>query len=75
MVAQLLVHLRLGLALRGIRTFAIRMQRSQENALELAKRLANDPRVSKVRYPGLASDPNHATSKIIYERFWRNDFI
>ena len=57
------------LALRGIRTFAIRMQRSQENALELAKRLANDPRVSKVRYPGLASDPNHALAKSFMKGF------
>jgi cystathionine gamma-synthase len=57
------------LALRGIRTFAIRMQRSQENALELAKRLANDPRVSKVRYPGLPSDPNHALAKSFMKGF------
>jgi cystathionine gamma-synthase len=57
------------LALRGIRTFAIRMQRSQENALELAKRLANDPRVSKVRYPGLASDSNHALAKSFMKGF------
>lgn len=57
------------LALRGIRTFAIRMQRSQENALELAKRLASDPRVSKVRYPGLASDPNHVVAKSFMKSF------
>ena len=57
------------LALRGIRTFAIRMQRSQENALELAKRLANDPRISKVRYPGLASDPNHVVAKSFMKGF------
>ncbi|MDA3030346.1 MAG: aminotransferase class I/II-fold pyridoxal phosphate-dependent enzyme [Actinomycetota bacterium] len=57
------------LALRGIRTFAIRMQRSQENALELAKRLASDPRVSKVRYPGLASDPNHLVAKSFMKGF------
>ena len=57
------------IALRGLRTFAIRMQRSQENALELAKRLANDPRVSKVRYPGLPSDPNHALAKSFMKGF------
>ena len=57
------------LALRGIRTFAIRMQRSQENALELAKRLASDPRVSKVRYPGLVSDPNHVVAKSFMKGF------
>ena len=57
------------LALRGIRTFALRMQRSQENALELAKRLEKDPRVLKVRYPGLASDPYHERAKSFMKGF------
>lgn len=57
------------LALRGLRTFALRMQRSQENALELAKRLEKDPRVLKVRYPGLASDPYHERAKSFMKGF------
>jgi cystathionine gamma-synthase len=57
------------LALRGLRTFALRMQRSQENALELANRLANDPRISKVRYPGLPSDPYHLLAKSFMRGF------
>ena len=57
------------IALRGIRTFALRMQRSQENALELAKRLSNDGRVAKVRYPGLPSDPYHGLAKTFMKGF------
>lgn len=57
------------LALRGLRTFALRMQRSQENAMELAKRLEKDPRVLKVRYPGLASDPYHERAKSFMKGF------
>jgi cystathionine gamma-synthase len=57
------------LALRGLRTFAIRMQRSQENAMDLATRLSKDPRVSKVRYPGLATDPYHARAKTFMKGF------
>ena len=47
------------LALRGLRTLALRMQRSQENAGELARRLAAHPAVAAVRYPGLPEDPGH----------------
>jgi cystathionine gamma-synthase len=47
------------LGLRGIRTLALRVERSQQNAGELARRLAGHPAVSRVRYPGLADDPGH----------------
>ena len=47
------------LALRGLRTLALRMERAQANALDLAQRLAAHPRVARVRYPGLPSDPFH----------------
>lgn len=57
------------LALRGVRTFALRMQRSQENAMELAKRLEKDKRVSKVRFPGLPSDPYHERAKSFMKGF------
>ena len=57
------------IALRGVRTFALRMQRSQENALELAKRLSKDGRVAKVRYPGLPSDPYHGLAKTFMKGF------
>jgi len=47
------------LALRGLRTLALRVERAQANALELARRLAEHPAVAEVRHPGLASDPGH----------------
>jgi cystathionine gamma-synthase len=48
------------LALRGLRTLALRLERAQSNAAFLAQRLLEHPRVSRVRYPGLPSDPGHA---------------
>jgi cystathionine gamma-synthase len=57
------------IALRGLRTFALRMQRSQENAMELANRLAKDSRISKVRYPGLTTDAYHSLAKSFMKGF------
>ena len=51
------------LALRGTKTLAVRMQRHDENARELAAMLASHPRISKVFYPGLPSHPQHALAK------------
>jgi len=48
------------LALRGIRTLALRVERAQANASELARRLAGHPDVTRVRYPGLPGDPGAA---------------
>jgi len=50
------------LALRGLRTLALRLDRGQRNASELARRLDEHPAVSRVRYPGLPSDPGHQTA-------------
>ncbi|MDO4916961.1 MAG: PLP-dependent aspartate aminotransferase family protein [Rothia sp. (in: high G+C Gram-positive bacteria)] len=47
------------LALRGVRTLALRVQRSMANAQELAERLQEHPMVREVRYPGLPADPFH----------------
>ena len=57
------------IALRGVRTFALRMQRSQENALELVTRLSKDGRVAKVRYPGLPTDAYHQMAKSFMKGF------
>ncbi|MGI9195105.1 MAG: trans-sulfuration enzyme family protein [Candidatus Nanopelagicus sp.] len=57
------------IALRGLRTFALRMQRSQENAMELASRLSQDSRISRVRYPGLATDSYHSLAKSFMKGF------
>jgi cystathionine gamma-lyase len=48
------------LALRGLKTLALRMQRHNENALELAQWLSRERKVGRVHYPGLASHPQHA---------------
>ena len=40
------------LALRGLRTLPLRVERASSNAAELADRLSKDPRVEEVRYPG-----------------------
>lgn len=47
------------LALRGVKTLAIRMRAHQENARRLAEHLEADSRVTRVFYPGLASHPQH----------------
>jgi cystathionine gamma-synthase len=47
------------LALRGLRTLALRVERSQANAAELARRLADHPDVVEVRHPSLRDDPGH----------------
>ncbi|MCL4164240.1 UNVERIFIED_CONTAM: hypothetical protein GTU68_028580 [Idotea baltica] len=47
------------LALRGLRTMAIRVERAQDSAMTLAQRLQEHRLVTKVRYPGLADDPGH----------------
>lgn len=47
------------LALRGLRTLDVRMERAQANAGELARRLEAHPAVHLVRYPGLPDDPGH----------------
>ncbi len=51
------------LALRGLKTLAIRMERHHQNALALAQWLQHQPQVSEVIYPGLPSHPQHALAK------------
>ena len=51
------------LILRGVRTLALRVDRSQENAARLAPWLAAHPKVRWVNYPGLESHPQHALAK------------
>ena len=51
------------LALRGLKTLAVRMRAHQENALALAQWLEKHPQVSRVIYPGLASHPQHELAK------------
>lgn len=48
------------LLLRGLKTLAVRLERQQSNAQAVAEWLARHPRVRRVHYPGLATDPSHA---------------
>lgn len=48
------------LALRGLRTLAVRLDRAQASAQVIAERLAAHPAVVETRYPGLPNDPGHA---------------
>jgi cystathionine gamma-lyase len=51
------------LALRGVKTLALRMQRHCDNALAIAERLEAHPAVKQVIYPGLPSHPQHELAK------------
>jgi cystathionine gamma-synthase len=53
------------LALRGLRSLAVRLDRAEANAAELAQRLETHPQVTRVHYPGLPSHPQHATAQRI----------
>ncbi|HYC09606.1 MAG TPA: aminotransferase class I/II-fold pyridoxal phosphate-dependent enzyme, partial [Steroidobacteraceae bacterium] len=51
------------LTLRGIKTLALRMERHCANALAVAQFLEKHPQIEQVRYPGLASHPQHALAR------------
>lgn len=51
------------LALRGLKTLAVRMERHCSNAASLAVALESHPKVRQVRYPGLSSHPQHGLAK------------
>jgi cystathionine gamma-lyase len=51
------------LALRGVKTLALRMERHCSNALAIATRLESHKAVKQVIYPGLASHPQHELAK------------
>lgn len=57
------------LTLRGLRTMALRVERAQASAGELARRLSAHPAVESVRYPGLESDPGHSRAAAQMEGF------
>jgi len=51
------------LALRGVKTLALRMRAHCANALQLARWLEKHPAIERVIYPGLKSHPQHALAK------------
>lgn len=58
------------LLLQGLETLSLRVQRTVDNALALAKWLEDHPQVEWVSYPGLESHPAHARAK----KYLRNGF-
>jgi methionine-gamma-lyase len=48
---------------RGLKTLGIRMERAQQNALQIAQWLEKHPKIAWVKYPGLASHPQHELAK------------
>ena len=54
------------LALRGLRTMAVRLARHNESGLRVARWLAQRPEVARVLHPALEDDPGHA--------IWKRDF-
>jgi cystathionine beta-lyase len=52
--------------LRGLRTMAVRLERHQKSALEIARWLEGQPGVCRVLHPALESHPGHA--------LWKRDF-
>lgn len=51
------------LALRGMKTLAVRMKQHGKNAIRIAKFLEDHDKVEKVIYPGLESHPQHELAK------------
>ncbi len=56
------------LALRGLRTLAVRLDRAEASAVELARRLSSHPHVATVHYPGLPGDPQHERAARVLPR-------
>lgn len=54
------------LALRGLRTLAVRLERQSRSAIQVASWLEQRPEVKRVLYPALPTDPGHA--------LWKRDF-
>lgn len=57
------------LAMRGIKTFPLRMERQCANACRVASALSSNPAVARVYYP---SDPNHPDAEAIHRLFAPN---
>lgn len=57
------------LALRGIKTLHVRMQRHCENGKAIAEFLAQHPKIEKVYWPGFENHPNHNIAKAQMDDF------
>ncbi len=56
------------LVLRGIKTLSLRMERTCENALNIAQWLEHQPPVGNINYPGLTRHPAHSIAQKQFNR-------
>jgi len=54
---------------RGVKTLALRIRHQNRSALELSRFLEGHEAVDRVHYPGLASHPNHARARALFDGF------
>jgi cystathionine gamma-synthase len=57
------------LLLRGMKTFALRIEHQNKSAMQVAEFLEQHPKVKQVWYPGLASHPSHETARRLMTGF------
>jgi cystathionine beta-lyase/cystathionine gamma-synthase len=54
---------------RGMKTLAVRVERHNQNGLQVAEFLSRHPQVARVNYPGLASHPRHERARQLFDGF------
>jgi cystathionine beta-lyase/cystathionine gamma-synthase len=54
---------------RGLKTLALRVRWQNESAMKIARFLESHPKIKKVNYPGLSSNPSHKTANELFEGF------
>ena len=57
------------LALRGVKTLALRLERQCASALQIAQWLDRHAKIARVHYPGLSSHPQHALARVQMRAF------
>ncbi len=63
------------LALRGLRTLAVRMRQACANAQHVAAWLAGQPRIRRVYYPGLSTDSSHEAARALFREGYFGSMI
>ncbi len=57
------------MVLRGLKTLGIRIERAQDNAMQIARFLESHPKVAWIKYPGLKTHPQHELAKLQMKGF------
>ncbi len=63
------------LFIQGLETLAIRMKQHSKNTLKVAKFLESHPKVKKVNYPGLKSDPYHKKAQELFKKGYASGLL